>query len=271
MSNEITILGSGTSTGIPMLGCHCRVCESNDPKNKRMRTSIHIKTPRNSILIDTGPDLRAQLLRNKIENIDLTIITHDHADHTHGIDDLRPLCFGPPVKEIPIYTTSECLCALEVKFPYIFKAHEIFTKDRPALGGGIPLLSLNEIKAPASSNIRGEAFEFLKLNHGYGHTLGIIHEKFAYIIDCHELTTDQLDLLEAKKLDLLIIDCVTDSPHKTHLSENKAFEYIHKILPKRAGLIHMNHALEHSELGKRAQEEFDFPVFPLYDSQRLKY
>ncbi len=271
MNNKITILGSGTSTGIPMLGCHCEVCSSSNPKNKRLRTSIHIRTPRSSFLIDTGPDLREQLLRNKIEDIDFAIITHDHADHTHGIDDLRPLCFGPPVKEIPIYTYKACLDALTHKFPYIFQADKIFSKERPPLGGGIPRLKLFEISAPSKEVIHGEEFEFLLLDHGYANALGFIHEKMAYIIDCHELSVSQLEKLKERELDLLIIDCVTDGEHKTHLNVEKAFKYIKEISPKRAGLIHMNHALEHEELENRAKANFEYPVFPLYDSLRLKY
>jgi phosphoribosyl 1,2-cyclic phosphate phosphodiesterase len=271
MSNVITILGSGTSTGIPMLGCDCRVCTSTNPKNKRLRTSVHIKSEKSSFIVDTGPDLRAQLLNNKIKEIDFAIITHDHADHTHGIDDLRPLCFGPPVREIPIYTYKECLETLTAKFPYIFQADKIFTKDRPPLGGGIPRLKLYEVKAPGTETINDEQFEFLLLDHGYGNALGFIHEKMAYIIDCHSISDEQIEILKNRDLELLIIDCVTDTEHKTHLNVDKAFDYISKIGPKQAGLIHMNHSLEHEELSNKAKESFDFPVFPVYDSMRLKY
>jgi phosphoribosyl 1,2-cyclic phosphate phosphodiesterase len=273
MNNEITILGSGTSTGIPMLGCHCKTCKSTNIKNYRLRTSVHIKTESDvHFVIDTGPDFRTQMLTNKLERVDFAFITHDHADHTHGIDDLRPLCFGPPPKEIPIYTYGQCYEELKQKYPYIFQTEKVFSKDRPPLGGGIPKLKLIKINDTLKQTIEGEEFEFLLLNHGYTKTLGIIHKKMAYIIDCNEITDDQIETLKNKELDLLIIDCVSNNDdHKTHLSRNKAFHYIERISPKRAGLIHMNHALEHEELEESAKKRFDFPVFATFDTQHLKY
>lgn len=273
MHNEMIILGSGTSTGIPMLGCHCSTCSSKNILNTRLRTSVHIKTESGvQFVIDTGPDFRTQMLTNKLETVDFAFITHDHADHTHGIDDLRPLCFGPPAREIPIYTHTECYEQLKGKYPYIFQRDKLFSKDRPPLGGGIPRLRLEELNQTMKQTILGEEFEFLILNHGYTRTLGIIHKKMAYLIDCNEIDDDQVKLLKDKNLDLLIIDCVTDNDeHKTHLSKNKAFSYIERISPKQAGLIHMNHALEHKELESSAKEKFSFPVFVTFDTQRLKY
>ena len=273
MNNEITILGSGTSTGIPMLGCHCTTCKSKNIKNSRLRTSVHIKTESGvHFVIDTGPDFRTQMLANGLERVDFAFITHDHADHTHGIDDLRPLCFGPPLKEIPIYTYGECYTQLRNKYPYIFQTEKVFSKERPPLGGGIPRLKLIELNDAKSQNIYGEEFEFLLLSHGYTKTLGIIHQKMAYLIDCNEITDEQIEYLNKKNLNLLIIDCVSNNnDHKTHLSRDKAFSYIERIAPKRAGLIHMNHALEHEELELSAKKKFNFPVFATFDTQHLKY
>ncbi|OUR97031.1 hypothetical protein A9Q84_11910 [Halobacteriovorax marinus] len=272
LKNEITILGSGTSTGIPMLGCQCSVCQSQEVKNRRLRTSILIKTKKDMhILIDTSVDLRTQFLNNNITRVDMAFITHDHADHCHGIDDLRPLCFGPPATSIPIFTHQQCAKSLALKFPYIFKAHELFNKERPPLGGGIPKLTLHTVDISSKIKYLGEEFEFLLLEHGYTKTLGIIHENFAYIIDCHEISDAQIDRLREKELDLLIIDCVTDQEHKTHLSRDKAFGYIERISPKKAGLIHMNHNLEHEKLLQDAQDHFSFPVFPVFDTQHITY
>lgn len=271
-NNEIIILGSGTSTGIPMVGCKCEVCHSTNKKNQRLRTSILIRTKKNNhILVDTSVDLRAQLLKNKIYRVDMAFITHDHADHCHGIDDLRPLCFGPPPLEIPIFTHSECADSLELKFPYIFKSHQVFSKDKPPLGGGIPKLSLTKVELGRRNIILNEEFEFLMLNHGHTLTLGIIHDNFAYLIDCHEITDEQIENLKNRNLDLLIIDCVTNHEHASHLSMEKAFEYIAKISPKKAGLIHMNHNLEHEKLQQEASSRFSFPVFPVFDTQRIHY
>ena len=266
--NKLTILGSGTSTGIPMIGCQCNVCTSNLQENKRLRTSVYIETAKGrSILIDTTTDLRYQLLHNNINKVDFAFITHDHADHTHGIDDLRPLTFPPTGSSIPIYTYRDCAAQLEEKFSYIFKSHE----RRPNIGGGIPKLSLEPIDSPCSMVIQGEQFDFLMLNHGYTQTLGIVHEKMAYIIDCHELSLEQIEFLKEKKLDLLILDCVTSHEHKTHLWQERSFDYISQIAPKECGLIHMNHALEHEQLKRDSHIAFSFPVYPTYDSQVLYY
>ncbi|WP_127715755.1 MBL fold metallo-hydrolase [Halobacteriovorax sp. HLS] len=272
MNNIITILGSGTSTGIPMLGCKCEICQSDDPMNKRLRTSIYIETAKGlSFIVDTGPDLRTQLLNNKIEKVDFAFITHDHADHVHGIDDLRPFCFGPPAREIPIYTHSACKIDLEKRFPYIFQRDKVFTSKNPILGGGIPSLNLEEIDENKPLTIGEDKFDFLLLNHGNSKTLGIIHSGFAYIIDCHELTQEQVQYLNSLSLELLIIDCVTSLEHKTHLSKTKAFEYIEQISPKRAGLIHMGHFLEHNKLAQEAKNIKNIDVFVTYDSMQIKY
>lgn len=266
---KITILGSGTSTGIPMLGCPCDVCQSNDPKNKRLRTSILIETSNGKrILIDTTPDLRYQLLREDIQGLDAVIVTHEHADHLHGIDDLRPLCFGPPVREIPVYTHAKCAEHMKKTFPYIFDTEKVFTKDKPILGGGTPRLKLEVIQVGKKQKVCGEDFEFLLLPHGHTQTLAIIYKKFAYVIDCHVLSNQVLNDLKSRKLDFLIIDCVTDDrSHDSHLVMEQSFEYIARIEPKKAGLIHMNHNLDHAKLSAKASNKFSFPVSPLYDQE----
>lgn len=266
--NKLTILGSGTSTGIPMVGCKCSVCNSPIKENYRLRTSIHLQTSGGrSIIVDTTPDLRHQLLLNKINKIDLAFITHDHADHTHGIDDLRPLTFPPNGKSIPIYTYDKCVAQLTKKFSYIFRPND----QLPNIGGGIPRLSLETVNIGVKNTILGEEFEFLLLKHGHTETLGIIHQKMAYIIDCSELEKDQITYLRDKELDLLILDCVTNREHKTHLWQDRSFEYISQIRPKECGLIHMNHSLDHDQLKSDAKKTFSFPVYPTFDSQILYY
>jgi len=119
--NKITILGSGTSTGVPILGCKCGICQSKDPRNKRLRSSAKIESKNSkTILIDASPDLRAQLISTQTTNLDAVIITHDHADHTHGIDDLRPFTFHSPFP-LPVFTNLHTIESLTVKFPYIFQ------------------------------------------------------------------------------------------------------------------------------------------------------
>jgi phosphoribosyl 1,2-cyclic phosphate phosphodiesterase len=263
--NTITILGSGTSTGIPMIGCHCEVCVSSFEKNKRMRTSILLKTKKgNSILVDTTPDLRTQLLKNKIEKIDAVIITHDHADHLHGIDDLRPLNFGPQGKVIPMYTFDECAKEIRKKFDYIFE-------EKDPMAGSKPMIDLFEVNKTGPTDILGENFYFYLLPHGPFKTLGFKYERFAYLIDISDLPENLIDDLKKENLDLLIIDCVQKRSHKTHLNVDKCFSLIKKISPKMAGLIHMNHELEHQWLESECKKHFSIPVFPVFDGQKLEF
>lgn len=265
--NKIIILGTGTSTGIPMVGCQCLVCTSLDHRDQRLRTSIFLETKTGQrILVDTGPDLRTQLLTNKISVLDFAIITHEHADHLHGIDDLRPFSFGPPVIEIPVFTNAPTKAYMEQRYPYIFSA----TKN-PPMGGGIPRINVIATEMEKITIINGEEFFFFSYPHGHGVTMGFIHDEFAYIVDCRELPKSLIKILKEKKLKLLIIDCLQRKSHSTHLTVEKSFEYIHQINAERTGLIHMGHDLSHRALASMALAEFGQHVFPLYDQQKLFY
>ncbi len=262
--NTLIALGTGTSTGIPMMGCKCPVCSSLDHRDKRLRTSIFIESKHgNKILVDTTPDLRSQFLENKISGVDFVIITHEHSDHVHGIDDLRPLTFGPPVREIPVYCNSETGKILEQRFAYIFNP------TRPAIGGGIPRLRLHEVNLLKETKIFDEKFIFFNYPHGHGETMGFLFQKMAYVVDCQEIPEKIVSLLTETKLDLLIIDCLKRGSHSTHLSVERAFNYIKQIKPIRTGLIHMSHDLSHTQLEAMASNEFGSKVFPLYDQQKI--
>ncbi len=274
--NKITILGSGTSTGVPMLGCSCPICLSKNPKDKRYRTSFVIHTAHGkNILIDTTPDMRSQLLENRIKNIDTAIITHEHADHLHGIDDLRPFCFTPNHHTIPIHTSKICGQVMRERYPYIFHWEKFYNKDKPIIGGGIPRLDLELIDVPKKGfikkTIEGLEFHFFLLPHGYGETMGFMQGKFAYLVDCHFVPDHIIKFLNKQKLDLLMIDCTQEEKHESHLTIETSFSYIKAIRPKRAGLIHMNHFLAHNELSKTCKKHFSYPVGPLYDRQKLYY
>lgn len=262
-NQQMIILGSGTSTGIPMLGCSCAVCSSDDPHDKRLRTSLLIQTSHGeNILIDTGPDLRTQLLRAKPPTIDAAIITHDHADHLHGLDDLRPYCFGPPKKSIPIYSDDQTLQSIRSKFSYIFD------QKTPVLGGGIPQLELKTITADKQKiQIGKSTFQFFHNPHGHGQSLAFVHQKCAVILDCHQIHQEQLEWLASLKLELLIIDCVQEKPHQTHLWLERTIAYAKAIKAERTGLIHMGHYLSHQQLQKLPDEN----IFPTFDQQVLSY
>jgi phosphoribosyl 1,2-cyclic phosphate phosphodiesterase len=265
---KVKILGSGTSTGIPMLGCDCEVCTSSNQKNKRLRTSFLIETNTGkNILIDTTPDLRTQLLRENITHIDAVIITHDHADHVHGIDDLRPLCFGRN-EPIPVYTYKECADALRAKFPYIFEK-SYFNKDKPVLGGGIPKLELHEVKL-SENTICGETVFMKLLPHGHTQTLGIIINGLAITVDCAEIPSNFTADINKRGIDIHIIDCVNTGSHQTHMTVETAFDFIRKSRAKKTGLIHMGHKLDHDELEALCRKEFpDHSVFVTFDQQQL--
>jgi len=271
--NTVTALGTGTSTGIPLLGCECSVCHSLDHRDQRLRTSVYIETANGKhFLVDTTPDLRTQLLSNKISLVDFVIITHDHADHIHGIDDLRPLTFLPFKKSIPVYTDAPVAKNLQKRFDYIFNPK---AQDKIYLGGGIPRLSLHQVELNKEVTIENEKFIFFTYPHGHGETMGFLHEKLAYIVDCTEVPASLIEFLKSRQLDLLIIDCLQRHNHATHLTVAKSFEAIAAISPKKAGLIHMGHDLSHAHLTSLAQREFPdnqgISVFPLYDHQKLTY
>lgn len=263
---QIKILGSGTSTGIPIVGCKCDVCTSSDERDQRLRTSILIESPRGKkILIDTTPDLRAQLLRERIDQIDLVIVTHEHADHIHGIDDLRPLSYFHG-KDIPLFAPPKLAEQLQQRFPYIFRPHP------QIIGGGIPQINLGVItEFMTPIHLEGEIFTFFMLPHGRTQTMGLLyqcgHHTFAYVIDCHEIPIEVLALLQKSNLNYLIIDCVTPHHHDTHLSKKVCFSYIEEIAPQAAGLIHMGHHLKHLPLEAECHQRFGPKVGPVYDGQ----
>lgn len=264
--NTLIILGSGTSTGIPMLGCQCEVCTSKKSENQRTRTSILLQINGKNIIVDTTPDMRTQLLRENILNIDGAIITHDHADHVHGIDDLRPFTFDKPM---PVITDKVSAKNLKEKFPYIFNTEKVF-KNLKVLGGGIPRLNLEVIEGDFT--LKNIPFESTLLPHGHSKTLSLIHQSFAYIIDCKTIPNTWIKTLQDKKLDLIIIDCVRYKTHQTHLCFDDAIKFIKLIRPKRAGLIHMAHEIEHFDLINRIEQlKLDIEIFPVFDGMKMTY
>jgi phosphoribosyl 1,2-cyclic phosphate phosphodiesterase len=274
--NSILILGSGTSTGTPIPACSCPTCSSNNPRNRRFRTSLLLQTASgNNILFDSTPDLRSQVLINQVNKIDGVVITHDHADHIHGIDDLRPFCFGPPLHSIPLWTSSHNAQTIVQRFPYIFPQW-LDKPLPPQVGGGIPLIDLHKVELInnelVESNICQERFYHLPLPHGpYGESMASIHRSFAYLTDISDIPDIFVNKLKSLELDLLIIDCVRERFHPTHLNVKTAIQYILRIAPKRAGLIHMNHDLDHDQLEKEVKKVKEVEIFPTYDGQILTY
>ncbi len=267
--NKITILGSGTSTGVPILGCNCQVCQSNDLRNKRLRTSALLQTESGkNILIDASPDLRSQLLSTRLKELDSVIITHDHADHTHGMDDLRPYTFGRQ-NPIPVYASEATCETLRTKFPYIFQRHLVFAQ-KPVLGGGIPLLNLVEV-GPGHYSLSGESIEFYSLPHGHDETLAVRHSRMAYVVDCREIPVMVLEKLQQARLDLLVIDCLRMEPHSTHLHLDLTLDYIRHVSPRLAVLTHLGHEMDYLDLTDQLQRRGINNVLAAIDGQSFFY
>lgn len=267
--NQVTVLGSGTSTGIPVIGCNCEICNSTDIKDKRLRSSILINYNGKLILVDTSPDLRTQLLSNNIKNIDACIITHTHADHTHGIDDLRTFGFFNSAP-IQMYTSEQYCQELTEKYPYIFNSESHFG-EKPILGGGIPKIQLNQLTEFSPTDIAGIEFIFFEMPHGYVKTLGFMVGKMAYLIDCKAIPDRAIDLMKARNLEILIIDCVRIKPHKTHLHLDLAIEYIAKIGAKESYLTHLSHDFSHKKLVAELSERKLKGISPAYDNLCLSF
>jgi len=241
---KITILGSGTSTGVPMVGCGCAVCSSDDPRDRRTRASLLIRHNGSTILVDTSSDLRQQVLREGVKKIDAVFFTHAHADHVNGIDDLRGFYFLH--KEIiPCFASHSALDILQAGFGYIFREQES--------SGYTPLLTVNEISDPFE--LFGLQVIPVPLVHGRTTALGYRIGAFAYLTDCSAIPDSSLPLLEG--LDLLIIDGLRWTGHPFHYNIHGAIEAAEKLNASRVILTHLTHEVAYSE-GCKLPPGFEF-------------
>ncbi|MBL7715054.1 MAG: MBL fold metallo-hydrolase [Bdellovibrionales bacterium] len=244
---EVTVLGCGTSTGVPLIHCKCKVCRSKNPKNHRLRASIWVKSQGKSILVDTSTDLRAQALANKIPRIDAVLYTHPHADHIHGIDELRSYNYVQK-QSIPVYGNDWTRAELLAKFPYIFGTG----KEGPPKpeGGGVPQLILNAMPSSAPRvDVCGVPVIPIALQHGSKECLGYRFDRVAYVTDCSYIPETSIQRLFG--LDVLILDCVRLEPHPTHFNLDQALDLVSKIKPKKTFLTHMGHDFEYLEWKKK--------------------
>jgi phosphoribosyl 1,2-cyclic phosphate phosphodiesterase len=232
---QITILGSGTSTGVPMVGCGCPVCTSADPRDKRTRASILVKTDgQQYILVDTSTDLRRQALREKIPHIDAVLFTHSHADHIHGIDDLRGFHFIHK-RVIPCYADHETMGVVAANFGYIFKGLEV--------AGYSPLLEPHVVHGPFQ--LFGCRVVPIPLVHGHMRSTGYRIDNLAYLTDVSLIPAASMELLRG--LDLLIIDALRYTPHVTHFNIPGALQVVAKLQPRRTILTHLTHEVAYAD------------------------
>ncbi len=237
-----TFLGTGTSTGVPMVGCDCKVCQSTNVRNQRYRCAVLVGTPQGNLLIDTPPELRLQLLREKIELIHAVLYTHYHADHLYGLDDVRPFPrrLGGPV---PLYCTTEVERKIRQAFSYAFVPE---AQQMPI--GYIPKLVFQRITEDPFT-VLGQRIVPIPLIHAHFEVFGFRIGDLAYCTDVNLIPPASWPLLEG--LRVLVLDALRYKPHPGHLSVGQALEVIDRLKPDRAYLTHISHDLEHEDANRR--------------------
>lgn len=232
---EIVFLGTGTSHGVPMIGCECAVCRSDDPRDNRLRPSIYITGDDGTrVLIDTTPDLRQQCLRERINRVDAVVYTHAHADHTLGFDELRRFNHLTRLP-VPVYGDAATLQAIRRTFSYAFDA------GAPS-GGGVPDTSLMVIDGPF--DVGKLRLHPLTVHHGGRPVLGFRIGRFAYLTDCNAVPDETMQMLRG--LDVLVLDALRHRPHPTHFSLSEAVAVAQQIGARSTLFTHMCHDLGHA-------------------------
>lgn len=250
---KITFLGTGTSQGIPVIGSHHPVCLSTNFKDKRLRVSVLIEWNDNIYVIDCGPDFRQQMLRASCKKLNGILFTHEHADHTAGLDDIRPYFFKQG--EIPIYAHKRVISELTRRFDYIFETENKYP--------GAPGLLVNEIK---NEPFKLTNLEVIPINgmHYNLQVFGYRLDKFAYLTDMKTVENDEIKKLQ--NLDVLVVNALRIEPHISHFNLDEALSFIEKVKPKRAYLTHISHLLGfHDEVQQNLPEN----VFLAYDNLQI--
>ncbi len=251
---RVTVLGSGSSAGTPSVEAGWGACDPNNPKNRRMRPSIYIQGGGKAVLVDTSPDLRQQLLNADIQHLDAVLYTHAHADHLHGIDDLRGVNrrMNAP---IPVFADAVTLNAIEQRFPYVFE---------PLAEGATQFYKATfepriEVAHAETFLAGGFSVTAIEQDHGYLNTTGFRIDDFAYSTDLIAMHEDGFDLLDGIKVWML--GTFSDKPHPTHLDVGRALEWIERVGPERAYLTHLGFGLDYDKL----QAQLPDNVFVAYD------
>jgi phosphoribosyl 1,2-cyclic phosphate phosphodiesterase len=253
---RLRVLGSGTSMGVPTLGCHCSVCESTDPRDKRLRPSILLSRGEQNVIIDTTPDFRTQALRVGLDRLDAVLLTHGHADHILGFDDLRPYNMRQGAA-MPVYGIEETFRVIRRVFSYVFE-------NKPTLSS-VPSVTLHEVKGPFE--LMGIPFIPVPLLHGEMDVLGYRFGRAAYLTDFSRLPESSVPLLE--DLDDLILDALRDIPHPMHQTVEQALSLIEKLKPRHAWFTHIAHDLPHSATNERLRKVGYSHVQLAYDGLEL--
>lgn len=234
MTLRVTMLGSGTSTGVPVIGCACEVCRSANPKNRRWRPGLKLEAEDRIVLVDTPTDLREQALRFGLPRVDAIVFTHSHADHIFGLDDVRIFNFRQRAP-IPCYGSEETLRNVRRAFAYVWEAGQE--------GGGKPQLELVPVREPFA--LLDRTFVPVPVWHGEMEVFGYRTGGFAYVTDCNRIPESSFRLLEG--VEVLILDALRHRPHSTHFSVVQAIEVARRIGARRTIFTHMTHEVDHDD------------------------
>ena len=255
MKAVLTVLGSGTSMGVPTIGCSCAVCRSSDPKDRRTRPSVLIEYSGRAVLIDTTPDFREQAIRENITHLDAVLYTHSHADHILGIDDLRPLSFRHRPGKLPLYASPEVAEFLRNMFRYIFDADYKF--------GGLPQVELRTLNG--ALELFGAEFVPVRVIHGETEIYGFRFGSAAYLTDHSEIPEASFEQLQG--LDILFLDALRYKPHPTHSTVENSLKIAERLRPKRTFFTHICHDLPHRETNASLPENVQLA----YDGLKLEF
>lgn len=254
---NVLFLGSGTSTGVPVIGCECEVCRSDDPRNKRLRSSILVRSATTTLLVDSCPDLRVQALQHHITAIDAVLYTHEHLDHTAGFDEMRAFCWRR-TERLPLYAGTGCLAHLRRMFGWAFSENNTYQgyirpaahdhAGQPFMVGDIEVTPVLVIHATVET---------------YGYVFRCGGASFGYIPDIQEMPETSVPLL--RQLDALAVDGLRYRPHRTHFCVDDTVRLMQQVQPKRGYLTHVGHEVEYSGLCDYLPES----VSPAYDGLEL--
>lgn len=251
---QITFLGTGTSQGVPVIACGCEVCQSLDFRDKRLRVSIHIESDGKSFVVDTGPDFRQQMLRERIKNLDAVLFTHEHKDHTAGLDDVRAFNFFQK-RDMPIYARKQVLGQIQTEFAYAFKEIKY---------PGIPQIELNEIQNQPFI-VAGVNFTPIEVMHLHLPVFGFRIKDFTYITDVNFISEEELEKVRGSKV--VVMGALRKEKHLSHFNLAEAVEVLEKIAPEQAYITHISH-----QMGLHREVEMELPSFInlAYDGLVLK-
>ncbi len=253
---KVYFLGTGTSQGIPVIGSNHPVCLSENPKDKRLRVSVWVSWDNFSLIIDCGPDFRQQMLVSKCPKVDAILYTHEHSDHTAGLDDIRPFNFKQG--NIPIYAHQRVLDNLKRRFDYVFETENKYP--------GAPTVCPIEVINNDSFVIGGKEIIPINVMHGSLQVFGYRIESFAYLTDVKTINNQELDKL--KNLDVLVVNALREEHHNNHFNLQEALDFIEIVKPKKAYLTHISYHLGYHD---EVQNKLPDSIYLAYDNLELKF